>query len=261
MKGIPKIIYKYRSWDESYHRDLIFNQELFLSSSSKFNDPFDTGLPFKYKKEDLTPENIFLKLIEVARRKYPTKTEEEIHTIAYERQSTTDFLDDSYWLDDSRKWKKDIEEKYGICSFTKNKNNLLMWSHYASSHNGFVVGFDSEIISNHISGCIGPVNYSSKFPEIEIQENIEFEILKLLYTKSTAWEYEEEIRITKFGSSNKIINIPKESIKEIILGCNLKPQAKEEVINFVKSNLNNACLFEATLDQSEFKLNIIKLFF
>lgn len=260
MEGIPEIIYKYRSWEAPHHSNLIFNQELFLSSSSHFNDPFDAGLPFRYKKEELTPENIFLKLIAVARKNWPEKTEKELYDIAFKRQSTTDFLNDNYWLNDFLSWKKDLEENYGICSFTKNKEHLLMWSHYANSHNGFVVGLDSEIISRHILGRIGEVNYSYKFPEIGLFEDLQIVITKLLYTKSIIWKYEDEIRIIKFGSSDTVIKIPKESIKEIILGYKLNSKVKKEIINFVKSNLTNTCVFESSLDQFEFKLNIVKLF-
>ncbi|WP_205631947.1 DUF2971 domain-containing protein, partial [Aliivibrio fischeri] len=33
---------------------------------------------------------------------------------------------------------------YGIISLTETKDNLLMWSHYANEHNGFVVEFDAR---------------------------------------------------------------------------------------------------------------------
>ncbi|EPJ44297.1 MAG: hypothetical protein OFPII_35920 [Osedax symbiont Rs1] len=33
-------------------------------------------------------------------------------------------------------------DMYGILSMTERIDNLLMWSHYADSHTGFVIGFD-----------------------------------------------------------------------------------------------------------------------
>ncbi|EQM49643.1 hypothetical protein D051_4091 [Vibrio parahaemolyticus VPCR-2010] len=32
----------------------------------------------------------------------------------------------------------------GYLSLSKTNKNILMWSHYAQNHEGFVLGFDSE---------------------------------------------------------------------------------------------------------------------
>ena len=37
-----------------------------------------------------------------------------------------------------------IINRYGVLSLTESSDNLLMWSHYASAHEGFVVEFDTE---------------------------------------------------------------------------------------------------------------------
>jgi Protein of unknown function (DUF2971). len=36
---------------------------------------------------------------------------------------------------------KNVKDKYRICSFTKNKNLILLWSHYADSYTGIAIGF------------------------------------------------------------------------------------------------------------------------
>jgi hypothetical protein len=49
----------------------------------------------------------------------------------------------------------------GVCCFTRNVNSILMWSHYASNHQGFCVEYK---YNSHIKG-INPldVNYSDSF--------------------------------------------------------------------------------------------------
>ncbi|MCV2884796.1 DUF2971 domain-containing protein [Aestuariibacter sp. AA17] len=37
-----------------------------------------------------------------------------------------------------------IERNIGILSLSKTNENLLMWSHYAQNHQGFVIGFNEE---------------------------------------------------------------------------------------------------------------------
>ena len=35
----PKIIYKYRTWDNKYDKDILRKNQLYLSSPKRFNDP------------------------------------------------------------------------------------------------------------------------------------------------------------------------------------------------------------------------------
>ena len=42
MKGeFPEILYKYRSWDDSFHKKVITHRELFFSPPTWFEDPKD----------------------------------------------------------------------------------------------------------------------------------------------------------------------------------------------------------------------------
>ena len=44
----PPILYKYRRWDDLYHKRILENNELYLSSPKHFNDPFDCRIPEDY---------------------------------------------------------------------------------------------------------------------------------------------------------------------------------------------------------------------
>ncbi len=66
------VLYKYRSWNydidpDGYQRRVLTHNELFLSSADQFNDPFDSSLPFQYKKRDLRPKKIYKKMYKMAR--------------------------------------------------------------------------------------------------------------------------------------------------------------------------------------------------
>lgn len=36
---------------------------------------------------------------------------------------------------------KNVKNQYRICAFSRNKNTLLLWSHYADSCSGIAIGF------------------------------------------------------------------------------------------------------------------------
>lgn len=218
----PKILYKYRDWCNEYHRKVLFDFEIFLASASKFNDPYEGNIPFEYDPTELTKENIFLKLYSIAKHNHPDWEESEIHFEAYNAQQK-DLINDPDHLNMVREnVKSNIEAEFGIFSLTKDSNNFLMWSHYANSHKGFCVGFNSQILFDTIECAIGPVTYSNKIPKFCLSEPIDVFTVKLLGTKGTFWEYEQEYRIIKSGLANKPINIPAEGIEEIIFGCNME---------------------------------------
>lgn len=53
---MPKIPYKYRDYKNNFNRSNLFEFELFLASTSMFNDPYEGSIPFSYDPIDLTPE-------------------------------------------------------------------------------------------------------------------------------------------------------------------------------------------------------------
>lgn len=46
----PKKLYKYREWDNLYHREILENNMIYLASPSSFEDPLDCNPPIRYPK-------------------------------------------------------------------------------------------------------------------------------------------------------------------------------------------------------------------
>lgn len=70
LYDVPDVLYKFRDWDNGNSHNLLFRRQFFFSSYARFNDPFDGGIPFQYRPEELTPENIFKKYYESAKQMY-----------------------------------------------------------------------------------------------------------------------------------------------------------------------------------------------
>lgn len=101
---------------------------------------------------------------------------------------------------------RDFLRTVGVVSLSTDPRNILMWSHYADFHKGFLVEFkipikkkDYEKVDlKNAAEFLFPleVNYSAERPALKYgvdsnQENLE----KLMLTKSILWEYESEYRV------------------------------------------------------------------
>ena len=259
-----KLLYKYKAYNSS-SKKLLINNEIYLSSCSKFNDPFDAIPPFNFY--DLTSENIYLKIYDLIKYKYPKKSERELKKICKEK-----LLDDIYgnkFINKLRKLLREgAEKEFGIVSLTSKKDDLLMWSHYADDHKGFCIGYDvkklidsidynEKIIGPNPTACIQEkINYSKVIPEFSLFDRDYEKVVNLLTTKSIDWKYEDEYRILKINSCNKTIKLDDETIKEIILGCKMNNSVKQEIREIVNNNLHGTKILEANMSLKKFKLII-----
>lgn len=119
------------------------------------------------------------------------------------------------------------KEKLKICSLSKNKNILLMWSHYAGGGRGIVIGLR---VKDKPSYIIKEVEYVNNLSTVE---QYTYDVTEhILSKKLSAWKYEEEVRIlTREG---KYINI---EIEEIIIGAKMKND-KAKMIKQLISKIN-----------------------
>ena len=122
----------------------------------------------------------------------------------------------------------------GICSFSLELGNSLLWSHYANAHKGLCLTYsipgnfiDNE--SNEITGVAAVeygdstltdwfVNYATEDGSFEFKKFALALIKKVLTIKGKCWDYEKEVRIIKQVQST--ITIPKEFLKQVCFGLN-----------------------------------------
>ena len=212
------IIYKYINSEDALK--IISNKSIMLSNPKKFNDPFDCydGL-IKYSK---IPKSKLGELKEKYGNVYP-KAIERIN-LALELNQTNDLTNvfKNFGL-------PNVLSKIGVTCFSKNPNQLLMWSHYANSHSGVCIGFDLIKLYESLEN-ISP----SKKALLKIDYKKTFEakdyflddgtILHWLKTKSHHWAYEEEIRIIYHNLNldqdlNRLIKFSSKAIAEITFGA------------------------------------------
>ena len=258
LDRMPSTLYKYRSWSDKFHKRLLTDNELYFASADQFNDPFDAALPYQYKEEDMTDDNIFLKLIEIEKKASPHKSDMQIHEIAYKRQSSGIFKSGRYWEEFYPELKEIVNRTFGICSLSTEKDNILMWSHYSDCHKGFTVGLDTAIVFHTAKGQLMEVIYNMEFPKVGLFDSGVSDVIRLLYTKSPVWQYEGEYRLT-IDRPRTTVMLPTSAFKEVVLGCKMPDREKNEVTRLVKDKFKNTKLYEAIISLREFKLDLIPI--
>ncbi len=256
---VPETLFKYRSWDDNTKK-ILQNLEIYLPSISKLNDPFEGSIPYIYDHEELTEENIYEAMTITGKRIFPSYNPSQLHMAVLDQMSEKSLFNENYLKERSEDSIKHIDKTFGIFSLTTEKNNYLMWSHYANSHQGICIGFNSDKIGNDIEGLLLKVTYQKKLPLNTIfgEDTIIF-AKRMLGTKSDVWTYENEYRITKYNGANKSFQISHDSITEIILGCKISPSDKAEIINIVSANLKDCSIYETVLSRTKFELELRKI--
>ncbi|MGE0267122.1 MAG: DUF2971 domain-containing protein [Candidatus Omnitrophota bacterium] len=135
-----------------------------------------------------------------------------------------------------------------VCALSKNKNDILLWAHYANGHSGIAIEIDipnDEITFAHnqpkdeddkyktqykFNTSIYEVEYAREFPDIldgkgsQIRES---QAYRALITKLSKWEYEGEFRIIQ----DKEYYLLPDNIKTVYCGCNINPAILNQMVN------------------------------
>lgn len=208
------LLYKYREFGENTDR-IILNSKLYFASHNSFNDPFDCNLEF---------------------REITSYLDEEFEN--YCQEELEKGVDKEKYLTDLSEKLIKAKSEVGILCLSRNKKNILMWSHYAKNHEGLCFGFEDKLYN-------GNITYSKvSYPKRKKYELISFfnpqkgEIKRIFTTKSKFWKYEKEIRLLDLtgGKTTGAKEFKKEYLKEILFGCKSDETNIRKVIQLCQLN-------------------------
>lgn len=158
--------------------------------------------------------------------------------------------------------RKETFSKIGVSCFSRNNSSLLMWSHYADSHRGICLEFDSQVEPFSKSF---EVTYKSKIPKINmdslLNEELDSEFIKkLLSFKSIDWKHEDELRIFH-QESNKSYVYPSNSLKAIYFGIRADQSDIEIVCSIIKAQNPNVKFYRMEKKELTFGIKPIQFFY
>ena len=199
---IPKILYKYKTWGETHHDEILTKQWLYYASASQFNDELDCHPVL----EDPTLDDIYY----YSQKQNPTFSPEEHQE--YIRMQWQNYYNGAEYR---RKRQKEIDDRrykmFGILCLTQRYNNEYLWWQYSKEHNGFCVEYDYEKLFNQLPiGGAGFVVYTETPPSINLFREKPEDMTNTFMRKISKYQREEEYR--RIVVSNHILSTKERNI-------------------------------------------------
>jgi hypothetical protein len=169
-----------------------------------------------------------------------------------------------------------FSEKLGVLSVSEVKDNQLMWSHYARSHQGFVIEFDrtdtyftDRKVSSDDLWQLKKVVYADRRPHTTV---IDFDMQAILLTKHCSWSYEREWKdFRPLNQASKVIDakpfpihlfaIPPRCIRSLIFGAKMETALKDELRSVVRGHesFRHLVVCETALDDQDYAMTFRQL--
>ena len=246
MIKCPRVLYKYRTWNDANHKKVLNENSLYMASPRKFDDIKDCRVPQKFPSQ------------EELRDYFTTKDKfENPYRSRGERRELVRRLVKESPLSNPRKLaerlgqiKEEFNDCFGVLSMTANPSNDEMWKQYSYNHRGICVGFDTKSLFESMNGGGGEVQYTDELPIIDLlKDNLLEKHIKNVYFKERKWEFEEEYRLHKMwkhkaSDDERNIQLPDNCITEIHIGKFVDPKDKTEILKIAKEKYPKAKIIE-----------------
>lgn len=281
------MMYRYREANNDNINAFLLDK-LYFSTPRNFNDPYDCLIYYDNKKlfyeategiKEITPETI---------EKYLPDTEfADLAILMVLNQIYRDGGLEEFGEELRTEFgniKKDMKNNLKIICFSEERQSELMWAHYADNHKGFLLGYDSDELSN--ADCflnndkvrkrkskLYQINYSNQRKDIgvylynRVTSNHSYSanngikpkvipqkeiLLEGITRKSLAWSYEKEHRLipdcVDIIKKNRISYI-KIKPKEVVLGSRISKEIEEQIVEkCVKDGIK---VYKAVIDEEQ----------
>lgn len=249
--GAPAVLYKYRDWDDEYHKKTLIDPSVFLAAPRDFEDPLDCVNPTRY--DLLTDFQIFDRFYTESRNLHPYFTFQQHFEWAEYFFQNTPLRNPLEFIITQNRLSSEFNDRFGVLSLTESPYNLKMWERYGAENRGFCIAYDSEKLFHFLgSGC--KVTYTDELPRIDAFDNFMVQHFKQIFFKTSSWVFEEEYRLhklwgTSVSTNERNITITANCILEVLLGYDMSESNITAITNFVESNLPNVRITRLDLSQ------------
>jgi hypothetical protein len=229
-------------------RQILVEHQLFFATRRFFNDPFDCVIPSLSQ----IPGTFLKRFVEeCVDSKFQNACEVEKLEMMSKLMSVNA-------LEEIRQGLQSEVDKAGIVCFSKVRDDILMWAHYADKHKGLCFEFDGSI-NCRFFGEAQPVEYEDYTPIPLHEDKTRQMTRRAILTKSKHWIYEKEYRIVRPKMAGKKLDYPIELLTGIIFGCMMPEKVRESVRKWVDVGKCRVAFFEARPKTVEFGLDIVRI--
>jgi hypothetical protein len=246
-------LYKYQPFPakdlerQGWVREILVEHRLFFASRKCFNDPFDCVVPSLLQ----TPGTVVKRLAEeFVDGKFPSSSPDEWLSKVSKLMSVQAL----------KGLRQDVQknvDEAGIACFSKVRDDILMWAHYADKHRGLGLEFDGSENCNFF-GEAQAVEYEN-FTPVPLGEDSMAIMKRIILTKSKHWSYEREYRIFRPNMAGRQLDYPIELLTGVIFGCAMLENERRLLRRWVKKGNCRVAFFEAQRKAAEFGLDIVRI--
>ena len=250
----PSVLYKY--FEPERIGDVLGNATLRASQFDVLNDPFEVFPDFSayesYMLERISQEGV--ELLESGGKREALKGVERM--------------------------KRHIRNSALVVCFTETNNNLLMWSHYAKSHTGFVLGFDrthkffsGAYMANRTVSPLFKVEYDTDRILYPVPTGFitRDQMMSIMGRKSADWKYEKEwrmfakreaCRLTGTVANHELFLLawPTDLLTDIIMGPMMSLRDQTAIMKLRAEKYQRVDFFKAELSRTKYDLRIEYMF-
>ena len=234
----PKVVYKYRTWNDPYHKGLLLNQEAWFSHPFDLNDPLDVRPETEFDLNEINDARYLEKLRGQAKEIFPALTHQEQEAKAQEQWQMT--KGNPKLIIENRTRQTQERKNYnqvGVFSTSSNELSSELWGKYGNAYKGYCLGFKTVEFCRSTKSGFGHVVYSDKpYQYSFLNKKDEF---SPLFLKKTSWGYEAEFRFLTVGVDVEINGkvyttrtqkFSVDVVSEIVLGHNLSKEDEEAIL-------------------------------
>lgn len=247
-------LYKYVPFNDGSLNILTHNTMKF-SSYSEFNDPFDCVVNYDIEKSMEYVINERSDLLKAAGEHLKLSPAQRI-------QKKSVMLANIRRSMEQGAIAQDLASAWGICSLSDNPNSILMWSHYADLHRGFVVEFetDDRYLADYPERTLAswPVEYSESMPKTHMGVRGFDAVKKQFLVKATDWSYEREHRCLAHVAGPGIHKFRPEIMTGVIAGAKMQAnnfdKLQDLVAHYNKVHNLNVSMHKMTMARDRYEL-------
>jgi len=251
---MPEKLYKYEPFNAQSLSNLK-NQQIYFSKPKRFNDPFDCSIRCEF--DDITSNDLVL----IHKHYLNICPDKAQYILKYGEFPNKEFSVFIKKITDSifNTAQERFLNQRGISCFSEKRDEILMWSHYADSHKGFCLEFDTKY---PLFDKAFKVDYSAVFPKIDqvgllLDDDLD-QILKMFSTKYINWEYEEEWR-SIYEEPDTLLGYDGSALTGVYFGAEMDSTHKEIIALILQGQNLNVKFYEGKKSNSRFIVDFISV--
>ncbi len=255
----PPRLFHYQRFVEAHLVSLLSTGQMKFSRPDSFNDPWDCRVHYQVPTEPAEKKRILAYLIEMHRKHHPGIDEAERQRRANEFMANPAKFKGAF-VQMEKGMYAELCRQYRIYCLTEDPASPLMWGHYAASHTGICLEFDTRL---NPFPAVEQVQYLTTYPARDLPTMGQ----EPLVTKAIYWAYEAEWRLIAeeraaarspltLKTNNDFFTLPSGVLKSVTIGALADETSRRLIHDLLNNHATGVAVRQAALARDRYELTI-----